>query len=131
MVPITLLLRPTISSFIYSNSFLPSDPQWADISSSKRKELGFTNEDDGEFWMEYEDLLSNFDNITICRVMNTDISLTRKRVYFYFCLFDVFRKDKFWLCKTWILFLHFRTLLLFILLHHVSNLLSTYLIFVP
>ena len=30
--------------------------------------------------MEYDDVLANFDNVTICRVINTDISLIRKRV---------------------------------------------------
>ena len=57
-----------------------SDPKWAEISDSKKEELDFTNEDDGEFWMEYDDVLANFDNVTICRIINTDISLIRKRV---------------------------------------------------
>ena len=57
-----------------------SDPKWAEISTSQKEDLDFSNEDDGEFWMEYEDVLTHFDNITICRVINTDMSITRKRV---------------------------------------------------
>lgn len=31
--------------------------------------------------MEYDDVLKHFDNITICRVINTGVSLTRKKVF--------------------------------------------------
>ena len=62
------------------NSDISSDPKWAEISDSQKKELDFSNEDDGEFWMEYDDVVANFDNVTICRIINTDVSLIRKRV---------------------------------------------------
>ncbi|XP_063686237.1 calpain-5-like [Bolinopsis microptera] len=55
------------------------DPKWGEISDSQKKELDFSNEDDGEFWMEYNDVVANFDNVTLCRIINTDVSLLRKK----------------------------------------------------
>ena len=57
------------------------DPQWNEISDSKKKELDFTNEDDGEFWMEFHEYLEIFDTTTVCRIINTNVSITRKKWY--------------------------------------------------
>ena len=57
------------------------DPQWKEISDSKKKELDFTNEDDGEFWMEFHEYLEIFDTTTVCRIINTNVSITRKKWY--------------------------------------------------
>jgi len=56
-----------------------NDPKWKELSDSDKKDMDFTNEDDGEFWMEFHEMLEHFDNITICRIINTDMSMTRKR----------------------------------------------------
>lgn len=50
------------------------DPKWAQLSEAQRKELDLTIEDDGEFWMSYDDYLSIFTHTTICRVVNLNAS---------------------------------------------------------
>ena len=47
---------------------------WSIIPKADKDALQFTNEDDGEFWMDLDDLMDNFDNMTICRMINTDPS---------------------------------------------------------
>ncbi|KAF0495853.1 Calpain-5 [Gigaspora margarita] len=46
-------------------------PEWNNVPSSKLKQLGFTIADDGNFWMSFQDFISNFSTITICRCINT------------------------------------------------------------
>ena len=48
-----------------------TDPIWSQIPQEVKKALKFTNEDDGEFWMEFDDLLNIFNDLTICRIVNT------------------------------------------------------------
>ncbi|CAG8663041.1 10485_t:CDS:2, partial [Scutellospora calospora] len=48
-------------------------PKWNDISNSNRKQLGFTIADDGDFWMSFQDFISNFSTLTICRCINTSL----------------------------------------------------------
>ena len=45
---------------------------WSIIPKEDKDALNFTNEDDGEFWMEFDDLMDNFTDMTICRIINTD-----------------------------------------------------------
>ena len=45
---------------------------WSIIPQEDKDALKFTNEDDGEFWMEFDDLLDNFTDLTICRMIKTD-----------------------------------------------------------
>ena len=52
------------------NEFLRSDPKWAQLTDDQRRELDLTIEDDGEFWMSFDDYLSIFTHTTICRVVN-------------------------------------------------------------
>ena len=42
---------------------------WSAVSAEDKAALNFTNQDDGEFWMEFQDLLENFSNMTICRMV--------------------------------------------------------------
>ncbi|XP_071950626.1 calpain-5-like [Antedon mediterranea] len=44
--------------------------EWKKVSESKRKEMGVTVKDDGEFWMPYDLFLKNFTNLVICRMPN-------------------------------------------------------------
>ena len=42
---------------------------WSAVSAEDKAALNFTNQDDGEFWMEFRDLLESFSNMTICRMV--------------------------------------------------------------
>ncbi|XP_032928596.1 calpain-6 [Catharus ustulatus] len=48
-----------------------SSKEWKKISDSERKNLGLTVENDGEFWMTFEDWCKNFTDVDICRTVNT------------------------------------------------------------
>ncbi|CAL1537331.1 unnamed protein product [Lymnaea stagnalis] len=42
--------------------------EWQQISPDNRAKLGLIVRDDGEFWMDFEDFLGNFDSLDICNV---------------------------------------------------------------
>ncbi|CAG8474784.1 11482_t:CDS:2 [Ambispora gerdemannii] len=48
-----------------------SSPEWAEVSEAKRKKMGLIVEDDGDFWMAFEDFVENFSTLVICRNLNT------------------------------------------------------------
>ncbi|OWK57174.1 Calpain-5 [Lonchura striata] len=48
-----------------------SSEEWKKVSDSERKNLGLTVENDGEFWMTFEDWCKNFTDVDICRTVNT------------------------------------------------------------
>ncbi|NXE65114.1 CAN5 protein, partial [Calcarius ornatus] len=48
-----------------------SSEEWKKVSNSERKNLGLTVENDGEFWMTFEDWCKNFTDVDICRTVNT------------------------------------------------------------
>lgn len=45
--------------------------EWQKVSKSEREKMGVTVQDDGEFWMTFEDLCRYFTDIIKCRLMNT------------------------------------------------------------
>ena len=42
--------------------------EWDNLSSEKQKLFGLTFDSDGEWWMEYEDFLTNFDEVEMCHL---------------------------------------------------------------
>ncbi|NXK64722.1 CAN5 protein, partial [Sylvietta virens] len=48
-----------------------SSEEWKKVSDAERKNLGLTVENDGEFWMTFEDWCKNFTDVDICRTVNT------------------------------------------------------------
>ncbi|KAM8998051.1 calpain-6 isoform 1-T2 [Ara ararauna] len=55
----------------WSGAWSDSSEEWKKVSSSERKSLGLTLENDGEFWMTFEDWCKNFTDVDICRIVNT------------------------------------------------------------
>ncbi|NWX95829.1 CAN5 protein, partial [Nothoprocta ornata] len=55
----------------WNGAWSDSSEEWKKVSSSERKRLGLTVENDGEFWMTFEDWCKNFTDVDICRVVNT------------------------------------------------------------
>lgn len=62
----------------WKGAFSDGAPEWEKIDKNDREKVGLTFEDDGEFWMTFEDFCKNFVNIAICRVVNTSIFSIRK-----------------------------------------------------
>ncbi|XP_077154833.1 calpain-5 [Ranitomeya variabilis] len=48
-----------------------SSEEWQKVSKSEREKLGMTVQDDGEFWMTFEDFCKYFTDIIMCRLINT------------------------------------------------------------
>ncbi|XP_018591661.1 calpain-5a [Scleropages formosus] len=50
-----------------------SSEEWQKVSKSERERLGVTVEDDGEFWMDFEDFCKHFTDLILCRLINTSL----------------------------------------------------------
>nr|XP_022342765.1 calpain-5-like [Crassostrea virginica] len=45
--------------------------EWSKVSESQKKDLGITIDDNGEFWMSFEDFCKNYTHIDLCHLINT------------------------------------------------------------
>ncbi|XP_041352428.1 calpain-5-like [Gigantopelta aegis] len=62
----------------WNGAFSDGSPEWNKISKSDREKIGLTFQDDGEFWMTFEDFCKYFVQVCVCRTVNTSfLSLTR------------------------------------------------------
>ncbi|KAM8975311.1 calpain-5 [Pelodytes ibericus] len=48
-----------------------SSEEWQKVSKGEREKLGVTVQDDGEFWMTFEDFCKYYTDIIMCRLINT------------------------------------------------------------
>ncbi|KAK5869196.1 hypothetical protein PBY51_010145 [Eleginops maclovinus] len=48
-----------------------SSEEWKRVSKSEREKIGVTVQDDGEFWMTFDDFIANFTDLILCRLINT------------------------------------------------------------
>ncbi|XP_023648274.1 calpain-5a [Paramormyrops kingsleyae] len=48
-----------------------SSEEWQRVSKGEREKLGVTVQDDGEFWMNFEDFCKHFTDMILCRLINT------------------------------------------------------------
>nr|XP_013810559.1 PREDICTED: calpain-6 [Apteryx mantelli mantelli]XP_013810560.1 PREDICTED: calpain-6 [Apteryx mantelli mantelli] len=55
----------------WNGAWSDNSEEWKKVSNSERKRLGLTVENDGEFWMTFEDWCKNFTDVDICRIVNT------------------------------------------------------------
>ncbi|KAI0237550.1 Calpain-5 [Lamellibrachia satsuma] len=62
----------------WNGRFSDGSEEWKSIASDSRSKIGLTFEDDGEFWMLFEDFCKFFMNAAVCRVINTSILSLRK-----------------------------------------------------
>ena len=52
---------------------LTRSPEWTHISNKEKAKLGLSLQDDGEFWMPLDDFLTQFSEMSICRLINTSL----------------------------------------------------------
>ncbi|KAF6205766.1 hypothetical protein GE061_019939 [Apolygus lucorum] len=52
----------------WEGAWSKNSPQWKSIPEKKRLSLGLKTDEDGEFWMSYQDFLLNFTDIYVCSV---------------------------------------------------------------
>uniref|UniRef100_A0A0B7B7Z1 Calpain catalytic domain-containing protein n=1 Tax=Arion vulgaris TaxID=1028688 RepID=A0A0B7B7Z1_9EUPU len=55
----------------WKGAFSDGSTEWNKISKSDREKIGLTFDEDGEFWMTFEDYCKHFVQTCICRVVNT------------------------------------------------------------
>ncbi|XP_061192962.1 calpain-5-like [Saccostrea echinata] len=57
----------------WNGAFSDGSPEWQKISKDDRDKIGLTFEEDGEFWMTFDDYCKYFVQTAICRVVNTSM----------------------------------------------------------
>ncbi|XP_077595949.1 calpain-5-like isoform X5 [Stigmatopora nigra] len=55
----------------WSGPWSDSSEEWNKVSKSEREKLGVTVQDDGEFWMTFDDFCQYFSDLILCRLINT------------------------------------------------------------
>ncbi|XP_064015484.1 calpain-6 isoform X3 [Pogoniulus pusillus] len=73
----------------WNGAWSDNSEEWKKVSNSERKSLGLTLENDGEFWMTFEDWCKNFTDVDICRIVNTS----------YFSIHKTWEKKM--MCGAW------------------------------
>ncbi|XP_062819934.1 calpain-6 isoform X1 [Anolis carolinensis] len=62
----------------WNGAWSDASEEWKNVSQAERKKLGLTVENDGEFWMTFEDWCKNFTDVDICRIVNTSLCSIHK-----------------------------------------------------
>ncbi|XP_026881028.1 calpain-5-like [Electrophorus electricus] len=68
-----------------------SSQEWEKVGIRERANMGITVEDDGEFWMSFDDWCQNFTDADVCRLMNTSL-LSIQKVWHEVVLFGSWAK---------------------------------------
>ncbi|XP_035239817.1 calpain-5a isoform X2 [Anguilla anguilla] len=55
----------------WNGAWSDSSEEWQKVSKSEREKLGVTVQEDGEFWMTFEDFCQHFTDLILCRLINT------------------------------------------------------------
>lgn len=55
----------------WNGAWSDSSEEWKKVSKSERERIGVTVQDDGEFWMTFDDFIINFTDLILCRLINT------------------------------------------------------------
>uniref|UniRef100_A0A8C9ZKT9 Calpain 5 n=1 Tax=Sander lucioperca TaxID=283035 RepID=A0A8C9ZKT9_SANLU len=55
----------------WNGAWSDSSEEWKKVSKSEREKIGVTVQDDGEFWMTFDDFIANFTDLILCRLINT------------------------------------------------------------
>ncbi|XP_077992881.1 calpain-A-like [Glandiceps talaboti] len=52
----------------WNGEWSDSSDKWNNVSDDMKMFIGYTNKDDGEFWMTYDDFCQHFNEVTVCTV---------------------------------------------------------------
>lgn len=90
-IPLLRIRNPWGNEAEWKGAWSDGSPEWRYISESTKQEIGITFDDDGEFWMSFEDFLQHFDRIEICNLSPDCLSeaqLTRGKKRWEMGLFE-------------------------------------------
>ncbi|XP_067942211.1 calpain-9-like isoform X1 [Watersipora subatra] len=82
-IPLVRVRNPWGNEAEWTGSWSDKSREWALISESQREELGLTFDDDGEFWMSYQDFCKYFTTLELCSLgpssMSADDELAKNK----------------------------------------------------
>lgn len=67
-IPMVRVRNPWGNECEWKGAWSDKSPEWKFISEGERKEIGLTFNDDGEFWMSFQDFSNNFQKVEICNL---------------------------------------------------------------
>uniref|UniRef100_A0A0B7AGX8 Calpain-3 n=2 Tax=Arion vulgaris TaxID=1028688 RepID=A0A0B7AGX8_9EUPU len=67
-IPMVRVRNPWGNGSEWKGAWSDGSREWSLISESEKQELGLAFEDDGEFWMSFQDFTSNFQKLEICNL---------------------------------------------------------------
>lgn len=57
----------------WTGAWSDSSEEWTKVSKSEREKIGVTVDDDGEFWMTFDDFVAHYTDLVICALINTAV----------------------------------------------------------
>ncbi|ESO02773.1 hypothetical protein HELRODRAFT_112487 [Helobdella robusta] len=63
----------------WKGAFSDGSEEWSKITSKERSNIGLTFDEDGEFWMTFDDFVTNFINLAVCHMLNLSLFSLQKR----------------------------------------------------
>lgn len=88
----------------WKGAWSDGSPEWEKISSSEKKDMGLTFDEDGDFWMTFDDFLTYFTSMDICHILNTSL-ITFHKSWKEGKAFGEWKKDKCGGCPNYNTFL--------------------------
>lgn len=67
-IPMVRCRNPWGNESEWKGAFSDDSERWKFITEETKREIGLTKEDDGEFWMTFQDWQSNFQKLEICNL---------------------------------------------------------------
>uniref|UniRef100_A0A0B7AEW7 Calpain-3 n=1 Tax=Arion vulgaris TaxID=1028688 RepID=A0A0B7AEW7_9EUPU len=67
-IPMVRVRNPWGNGSEWKGAWSDGSREWSLLSEAEKKELGLNFEDDGEFWMSFQDFTSNFHKLEICNL---------------------------------------------------------------
>ncbi|KAK0403836.1 hypothetical protein QR680_017149 [Steinernema hermaphroditum] len=55
--------------------------EWEQVGDVQKKEMGITVDEDGEFWMPWDEFVRHFTDISVCQLFNTSMFSLHKRFH--------------------------------------------------
>ena len=67
-VPLLRIRNPWGNEVEWKGAWADGSDEWAGVPDDQKEAMGLTFEDDGEFWMSYDDFVKYFDDVEICNL---------------------------------------------------------------
>ncbi|TKR80373.1 hypothetical protein L596_014456 [Steinernema carpocapsae] len=65
----------------WNGPWADDSPEWEQVGDVQKKEMGITVDEDGEFWMPWDEFVRYFTDISVCQIFNTSMFSLHKRFH--------------------------------------------------